>query len=76
MKLAWKDTLLGAILYDSETGRIIGEISESELGGASSARRHRAFFKGEAAGQFISREHARRAIEAAASKIEGQGAPP
>jgi hypothetical protein len=75
MKLAWKDTLLGAILYDSETGMIIGEISESEIGGTSQ-RRHHAQFRGESAGAFISREHARRAIEAAASKIEGQGAPP
>ncbi len=75
MKLAWKDTLLGAILYDADTGQIIGEISETELGGTST-RRHHAQFRGENAGAFISREHARRAIEAAAAKIEGQGAQP
>ncbi len=75
MKLAWKNTLLGAILYDAETGMLIGEISESEIGGTS-ARRHHAQFRGENAGAYITREHARLAIEAAAAKIEGQGAPP
>ena len=70
MKLAWKDTLLGAILYDSDTGQIVGGISESEIGGTST-RRHHAQFRGENAGAYITREHARRAVEAAAAKIEG-----
>lgn len=72
MKLAWKDTLLGAILYDADTGQIVGELAESELGGSISARRCVARFRGDFVGEYISREHARRAIEAAAARVEGQ----
>jgi hypothetical protein len=58
----WKDTLRGAVLYD-ETGRIIGELTVMELG--NSAGRTVAVHRGEQIGEYISREHARHAIEAA-----------
>jgi hypothetical protein len=71
MKLAWKDTLLGAVLHDA-TGRIIGEISESEYGGNASMRRCHATFHGERIGDYISREFARKAVEAAAASAPTQ----
>jgi len=74
MKLAWKDTLLGAILYDSETGQIIGEILETDFGHSVAWRSCRATVRGETIGEYISREFARKAVEVAV--IEGQGAPP
>jgi hypothetical protein len=65
MKLAWKDGMTGAVLYD-ETGKIVGEINETQNDGThSSIRVFRAVIFGEEAGAYISRETARRAVEKA-----------
>jgi hypothetical protein len=62
MKLTWKDWMLNALMYD-ERGKIVGEILDEDA-----SRRFAAIVNGAHIGYYISREHARKAIEAEVTK--------
>jgi len=64
MKPSWKDYLRKAVMID-ETGRIVGAITEIGLGQEAC---YNATFSGESLGDYISRETARKAVEAAAAR--------